>query len=135
MLDLPCDIYTAKTVGELLRHIAAAELRFAERLHDLPVTEYAQISYGNAEEIFATHDRALKMLRALTDDASFDWDRKLEFATITAGRRRSSCRVILHHALLHGIRHYAQLATLVRHHGYKTAPADYLMGKTETVES
>jgi len=34
---------------------------------------------------------------------------------------------VLFHALLHGIRHYAQLATLVRQHGIKPEwPMDYL---------
>jgi uncharacterized damage-inducible protein DinB len=51
--------------------------------------------------------------------SSCNWDENLEFTTISAGTRTATRRKILLHALLHGIRHYAQLATLVRQHGVK----------------
>jgi uncharacterized damage-inducible protein DinB len=134
-LQLACDIYKARTVGELLQHIVAAELRYAERLSDVPVTDYSSIPFVTAEEIFATHDRAVAMLRGLVADAGFDWGEKIEFGTLTAGKRRASRRAVLHHALLHGIRHYAQLATLARQNGFKSGPADYLFSNSEAVES
>jgi hypothetical protein len=43
LLTLPCDVAGTKTVGELLQHIAAVELRYAERLADLPVSDYANV--------------------------------------------------------------------------------------------
>ncbi len=36
LLAMPCDIAGTKTLGELLQHIVAVELRYAERLADLP---------------------------------------------------------------------------------------------------
>jgi uncharacterized damage-inducible protein DinB len=134
VLDVPCDIYKAKTIGELLQHIVAAELRYAERLSDAPVTDYAAILFGTADEIFATHDRAVAILRGLVVEEEFDWSLQIEFATLTAGKRRATRRAILHHALLHGIRHYAQLATRVRQHGFKAGPMDFLLTNSYLVE-
>jgi len=128
VLEVGCDIYRAKTVGELLQHIVAAELRYAERLAGLEATEYDRIPFGTAEEIFATHERALALLRDLLDDENYDWNIELEFGTLTAGRRRAPRRVIFFHAMLHGVRHYAQLGTLVRQAGFAPRlPMDYLM--------
>ena len=135
VLDVPCDIYKAKTIGQLLQHIVAAELRYAERLSDLPATDYAAIPFSTAEEIFSTHDCAFEMFRRLAADKTFDWNVKLEFVTLTAGTLRATRKTVLHHALLHGIRHYAQLATLARQHGFKSAPADYLLTNCEFVET
>ena len=135
VLDVPCDIYKAETIGQLLQHIVAAELRYAERLSDVPATDYAAIPFGSAEEIFATHERAFKLFSRLVTDEGFDWNAKLEFVTLTAGKLRATRKVVLHQALLHGIRHYAQLATLARQHGFKSTPADYLITNCEFVET
>ncbi|ADV81955.1 DinB family protein [Terriglobus saanensis] len=127
LLDVPCDISKAKTVGELLQHVVAVELRYAERLSNLPVTDYAQLPFSTAHEIFATHDRALEVLRGLLADLAFDWSEEIEFNTLTAGRLRAPRKAVLHHSLLHALRHYAQLSTLARQHGFgPVPPADYL---------
>jgi len=128
LLNVPCDIYKARTVGELLQHIVAAELRYAERLSDAPVTDYAQLPFSTADEIFATHDQALKLLRELLANPTFDWTQEIEFNTLTAGRLRAPRKAVLHHSLLHAVRHYAQLSTLARQHGFgPVPPADYLL--------
>ena len=134
VLDIVCDIHKAKTVVDLLHHIVAAELRYAERLSDAPVTDFSAIASGTAAEIFATHDRAVAMLRRMIADEGFDWGGEIVFTTLTAGKRRATRRAILHHALLHGTRHYAQLATLTRQHGFKAAPADFLITNSSVVE-
>jgi uncharacterized damage-inducible protein DinB len=127
LLQIPCDIHNSTTVGQLLQHIVAAELRYAERLSDAPATDYTSIPFTTADEIFATHQRALDMLKALLQDSEFDWNHEIEFPTLTAGKRRAARKAVFQHALLHSIRHYAQLATLVRQHGLQPAPADYLL--------
>jgi uncharacterized damage-inducible protein DinB len=135
LLETPCDIYKPATVGQLLQHIVAVELRYAERLSDAPVTDYARIPFGSAEEIFATHTHALEILKGLLADPAFDWNEEIEFATQTAGRMCASRRAVFQHALLHSVRHYAQLATLARQHGYKPGPMDYLLMAAKRVES
>jgi uncharacterized damage-inducible protein DinB len=44
----------------------------------------------------------------------------LEFQTLTAGTQKASARKVILHAMLHGLRHWAQLATIVREHGHAT---------------
>jgi len=127
VLTVPCDIYRAKTVGELLQHIVAAELRYAERLSERPTTDYTAIPFGTAEELYSTHDHAMDLFRGLLAQDDFDWSAKLEFPTLTAGTMRAPRRTIFFHAMLHAIRHYAQLHTLTRQAGFPTGfGGDYL---------
>ena len=118
-LELPCDIYGTRDVRGLLRHIAAVELRYSERLSGEPMTPYEKVPDGSAELLFGLHRHAMQRFRELLADEGVNWEEKLEFTTVSAGTQSASRKKILFHALLHGIRHYAQLATLVRQHGIK----------------
>lgn len=119
LLTVSCDIAGTKTVAELLQHIVAVELRYAQRLADLPISEYADVPFDSVKAIYSTHDRAMAIFQQLLAAPDLDWDQPLEFMTRTQGPARSNRKTILFHALLHGIRHYAQLATLVRQQGVK----------------
>jgi uncharacterized damage-inducible protein DinB len=131
-LDFPCDVYGVTNVRGLLRHIFAVETRYAQRLGGEPVTPYEEIPDGSIELLFGLHDTAIAKYRKLLAGDSVDWDEKLEFTTISIGTRSATRKVILFHSFLHGIRHYAQLATLVRQHGVKPDWAmDYLAMRME----
>jgi uncharacterized damage-inducible protein DinB len=132
-LDFPCDIYGVETVRGLIRHIVAVELRYSERLTGQPMTPYEALPTSSAEELFAVHDLAVTRYRQLLADDSIDWHEQLEFTTLSAGKLSATRKRVLFHALLHGIRHYAQLATLLRRHDVKPAwPMDFLIcGKLE----
>jgi uncharacterized damage-inducible protein DinB len=117
ILSFPCDIRETKSVAELLQHIVAVELRYSERLNEIPQTPYESIPFDTVEAIYATHDRAMELLRPLLDRDEAFWGIVLEFQTRSAGTLRASRRTVLVHQLTHSIRHYAQLATLVRKHG------------------
>jgi uncharacterized damage-inducible protein DinB len=133
ILELPCDVLGVGTVGGLLQHIVAVELRYAEQLSGLPPSDYSTIPFDSAEAIYATHDRAMKMVRELLA-SGVDWDSRFDFVTRSMGPARSKRKTILFHALMHGIRHYAQLATLVRQHGIKPGwQMDYLAMDMERV--
>lgn len=116
-LDFPCDVRESETVRDVVLHIVAAELRYAERLAGLEPSGYDALPRGDAAALYATHERAAELLRAVLVRDDVDWDEVLEFPTRSAGTLRASRRTILVHLLLHGIRHYAQLATLVRQRG------------------
>jgi len=133
VLAFPCDIIGVSTVAGLLQHIVAVELRYAEQLSGLPPTDYAAIPFDSAEAIYATHARAVALFRELLA-SNIDWDERIRYVTRTRGPARSSRKSILFHALLHSIRHYAQLATLVRQHGIRPAwPMDYLFMDMERI--
>lgn len=128
LLGFACDIRETQTVAQTLQHIVAVELRYAERLNGLPETGYENIPYDSAEAIYATHERAMALLTPLLERDQAYWDAPLEFPTRSLGTLRATRRTILIHSLMHSIRHYAQLATLVRTHGIKPGwEMDYLM--------
>ena len=131
LLTQPCDIAVTKNVAELLQHIVAAQLRYAERLAGLPISDYATIPFDSVESIYAVHDRAAAIFRQLFS-SDIDWDEAIDFTTRTMGILHSNRKTILFHAPLHGIRHYAQLASLVRQCGVKPDwPMDYLFMHAE----
>lgn len=133
-LAIPCDITGTKNVAELMQHIVAPELRYAQQLADLPIIEYKDIPYDSVESIYATHDRAIALLRQLLASDKIDWEENYEFMTRSLGPARSTRKTVLFHALLHAIRHYAQLTTLVRQHGItQKLPQDYLVMNLEIV--
>ena len=121
VLDVPLSIALAKNVREFLLHIFAVELRYAERLKGLPVTAYETLPKGSLAELFEVGEQARAMYRGylakVTDD---DLASVIEFPTRTAGVVRASKRKIVVHALLHSVRHWAQLATALREAGYPT---------------
>jgi uncharacterized damage-inducible protein DinB len=117
ILSFPCDIRETESVAQLLQHIVAVELRYAERLSEMPQTGYESIPYDTVEQIYATHDRAMELLQPLMDNDAEWWDTVLEIKTRSAGTLRASRRTVLVHLLTHSIRHYGQLATLARQKG------------------
>jgi uncharacterized damage-inducible protein DinB len=119
-LALPCDIMNVKSVAELMQHIVAVELRFAQRLAGEEVIPYEQIPYGSAEELASTHKKAHTLFTQLLQNPDYAWSEEIDFVTRSAGTFTCSRRKLFFHANLHGIRHYAQLATLVRQQGYKS---------------
>jgi hypothetical protein len=73
LLDVPCDITDVQTVAQLLQHLVAVELRYAERLADLSTTDYADVPYDSVERIYATHDHAFALIQKLLD-SNMNWD-------------------------------------------------------------
>lgn len=135
LLTQSCDIAGTKTVAELLQHIVAAQLRYAERLAGLPISEYDNIPFDSVESIFATHDRAIRIFRQIFT-SEVNWDEPMDFTTRSRGTIHSDRKTILFHALLHGIRHYAQLASLVRQCGVAPKwPMDYLFMNAKLIAS
>ena len=121
LLDLPAGEGRTATVRGLVQHIFAVERRYADRLLGEPVTPYEAIDTTDVGTLFAAGAEARKRLeRYLSGATDADLARRLEFQTISAGTLSASARKIVAHALVHGIRHWAQLATVLRQHGEAT---------------
>jgi uncharacterized damage-inducible protein DinB len=120
LLELKCDIGGTRNVQEFVRHIWGAELRWSQRLAGQPVTAKEDVPAGPLDALFAVHTRAMETFREVldTDDASWREPFTLDLAFIPPEKRTMSRRKIALHALLHGHRHWAQLATLVRVAGF-----------------
>src|ERR1700761_5699384 len=119
-LLLPCDIRNGKNVADTIQHIVAVELRYAQRLAGMPESLYEEIPKHSIDTLLTAHTLAFDMIRNLLANPAYDWSEEIIFDTITLGRLRASRETILVHLIMHGIRHYAQLATLIRHEGFKT---------------
>ncbi len=128
VLDVPVDTAGQKDLRGVLLHIFAVELRYSERLLEIEVTAYDKLPTGSLEELFGIHTRAREnidqwLARTYEDDMA----KVLTFKTITAGTLSASKRKILIHALLHGVRHWAQVANILRVQGHKQDwPHDFL---------
>jgi uncharacterized damage-inducible protein DinB len=120
LLELPCGIGGTANVQEFVRHIWGAELRWAHRLAELPVTDVKDLPAGPLDALFDLHVKAFAILRSLLDDSNREWDgiMKFDLAFLPPEMRTFSRRKILGHALFHSQRHWAQLATLVRAAGF-----------------
>jgi len=127
-LTLPCDVRGSENAADLLQHIFAVELRYAQQLRAEPITDYADIPKSTLAELYATHDLAMTKWRELLADPAYPWDEDIQLVTRSLGTLIGNRRTVLFHALLHGIRHYAQLAMLLRHAGIAADfEMDYLM--------
>lgn len=103
-------------------------MRYAERLLNLPITEYKELGSKSAGELFTLAQKSAEDLRSFAVAANdADWDGTLTFPTRTSGTLTASRRKIFVHAILHGVRHWAQLATFLRQRGYKQDwPHDFI---------
>jgi len=89
ILSFPCDIRETTSVAQLLQHIVAVELRYAESLNELAQTPYESIPYDSVDAIYATHGRAMDLLRPLMDRDEPFWEAVPEFKTRSAGTLRA----------------------------------------------
>jgi len=107
------------TVGGLIYHIFMVERRYAERLLGEPVTPYADRAPAELDEIFAVYPEGRSRLeRYLAQARPEEWGEVITFETVSAGTLSASKRKIVAHALVHGIRHWAQIATALRQAGH-----------------
>lgn len=119
-LELPCDIAGATNVKGVMLHIIVVQVRYAERLLNQPVTEYSEVESKTAGELFSLAQKSAEDLRSFAVAANdVDWDGSISFPTRSAGTLTASRRKIFVHALLHGVRHWAQLAAYLRQQGHK----------------
>ncbi|GJG85852.1 hypothetical protein tb265_10330 [Gemmatimonadetes bacterium T265] len=121
-LDFPFAEGRTATVRGVVRHIFAVERRYADRLLGDPPAGYEAIPQDSAAALFAAgRDARARLERFLATASDADLARRLTFETISAGTQSASARKIVAHALLHAVRTWAQLATVVRQQG---APTD-----------
>jgi uncharacterized damage-inducible protein DinB len=115
-----------ESVGELVRHIFSAEKRYVERLSGRPLTDTASIPKDNIEALFQFSQQSRKEFAELVETfPSQDWDTPKDFK-IQHFSVRTTPRKIVVHVLMHEIRHWAQIATLVRLNGLPGELHDFL---------
>jgi uncharacterized damage-inducible protein DinB len=119
VLDLPLGTGAEGTVRTLVKHIFAVELRYAQRLAGEAVTGYEQLPDGTVQELWGIHRTAASIRdRFLVDATPESLDRVLVSDTRKLGRIESRAHVVVVHTFIHGIRHWAQIAAVLRQHGH-----------------
>jgi len=114
-------------VGELVRHIFAAEKRYVERCLGLPLTDPSRISAENVETLFAFGQDSRRALRELL--ATFPQDRWEVPQEMSLGKHSIwiTPRKMIAQAITHELRHWAQVAMLLRLDGRKPGMHDLLV--------
>jgi uncharacterized damage-inducible protein DinB len=107
------------TVGGLVLHIFAVELRYTQRLLDQDVTTWEEFRQTSIEEVFELGDDARgQLVHFLTTSPEKELERVLTFQTLTAGTVSTSKHKIASNIFLHDIRHWGQIATVLRQNGF-----------------
>ena len=115
-----------ETVGDLVRHIFSAEKRYIERLSDQPITDTSSIPTDNIEALFQFSRQSRKAFREFVETLpAQEWDAPRDYMMANHPLRATPKKFIIH-VLLHEIRHWAQIATLLRQNGLKGDFHDFL---------
>ncbi len=107
------------TIGGVVLHIFGVELRYAQRLLDQEVTAWEEFRQTSIDEVFELGDNARgQLVHFLTTAPEKELDRVLTFQTLTAGTVSASKYKIASNIFLHDIRHWGQIATVLRQNGF-----------------
>jgi uncharacterized damage-inducible protein DinB len=119
-LDAKMELAMMHDARGVLFHIFVVELRYAERLLEEPETPNDALPKGSVDELFGIGATARKKYREFMARATdVDWNKTISFKTLSVGQMSATKRKCFVHSLLHGMRHWAQLATALRQQGTK----------------
>ena len=115
-----------ETVGDLVRHIFSAETRYTERLSDKPLTDTVSIPTDNIEALFRFGQQSRTALKEFVETLpTREWDAPRDYVMANNPIRATPKKFIIH-ILVHEIRHWAQIATVLRMDGLKGDFHDFL---------
>lgn len=122
LLDLPFGDATKRmgSVREMIWHIFIVEWVYASVINEEPFGGWDQFQRETLADLFAIRDQAHARLSAyLARATEADMTRRL---TLSGGDRtiHGSTRKFLAHTFFHSVRHWAQLATVLRQRGHQT---------------
>jgi uncharacterized damage-inducible protein DinB len=115
-----------QTIGDVIRHVFSVEVKILDRLKNRPMTDVALVPSNSVAALFQFGKQGRKELREFVQTVSAqDWDEPQEFKAfkmVVRGTRRK----FVAQALIHEIRHWAQIATMMRLNGLKVEWHDFL---------
>jgi len=113
-------------IGELVRHIFSGEKRYVERLLDLPMTDTSAVPVADLDSLFEFGRQSRQELREFIGRLNPEDSETPRRFTMGNSSLTASSRKIVTHVLMHEIRHWAQIATLLRLSGFKVGFHDFL---------
>jgi uncharacterized damage-inducible protein DinB len=114
---LKVDMSPSERVSDFLLHIFASEYRSAQRLLGETMTPNTEFKRASVEELFAIADSARAKLREYLAKAPSNIDEVQIYPSLTLGEVKASPKKLLMHAVLHSVRHWAQLTRALRENG------------------
>ncbi len=116
-----------KNVGELVRHIFGAEWRYVDRIRGAEPRDLAAVPADDVEALFALGRESRQAMRALLNELPSErWDATQELR-LGPNARQLTLRTMVAQSITHEIRHWAQIAMLLRMDGRKTGTHDFLI--------
>ena len=107
-----------ETVGDWVSHIFSAEIRYIDRLMDRPLTDPASVPKRGVEAVFEFGKRSRAELKEfLQAEPAGGWNTPRDFQILTFSIRATPKKIVTH-VVMHEIRHWAQIATVLRFNGY-----------------
>jgi len=107
-------------VAALLFHIFVAEYHSAQRLLGEAMTPKTEFKQTTVDELFAIATKAhAKMRQFLGRQDSASLEELRTFPSHTLGEFSATSKKLLMHALIHAIRHWAQVARILRENGQR----------------
>lgn len=127
-LEVLCDVAGSKTVGELVHHIFVVQLRHSQRLLGQPIHGYENDPVVGLEKLFGLSGEGRQNLAKFVTKTDQKHADEIIHFTIRSGRQLSvSRRKVFIHTIMHSIRHWAQISTLLRQNGFHLGwPQDFL---------
>lgn len=126
-LKVKTDIARQSDAAGLVYHIFSVERLHTERLLEVPISPIEITrpeSFASLESLYALEREAREKIgQFLTKASDAELDKIMTIQTRSAGTLTTSKRKLFGHLLLHGVRHWAQLAPIVRQAGF---PQDWL---------
>jgi uncharacterized damage-inducible protein DinB len=111
---------TRETVRDVIGHVFAVELRYAQRLLGRPVTGFEQLDTRTLDSLWRIHQTSRSTLRAYLERIpAGEREREITFETRSLGPLTATAHKVTMHLFLHGIRHWAQIATALRQAGHR----------------
>ncbi|HUO59147.1 MAG TPA: DinB family protein [Candidatus Acidoferrales bacterium] len=116
LLNLGAPIARGETVRTLLLHIWGVELRYSDGVADRTPTDITRMANYSLDELYALHTRAVASFRQwLATATPEDLGQILENKWFRATKKKCFLQ-----AMEHGVRHFAQLAVVLRQAGHPT---------------
>lgn len=116
-----------ETVGDLVKHIFSAEQRYVERIAGHPLSDFAEVPNDDVEALFQFGQQSRQALHHLLETfPAAEWDKPMHFKVLNFDVTATPKKIVMH-ILMHEIRHWAQIATLLRLHGIPSGFHDFLI--------